>query len=196
MSNNNADRLEKFKSITTEVFALTLGLGAFSLSSIPLTSMEDVVVAIGAFAIAFMYVAMIWIISSRFFEAYPLYDDAFLALDFVMLFLVALGPFIMRAIFFESPELQQPMSVLYGLDLMGTYAILGFLHQKFIWQNRECLKPERIKQVKMDRNMQFVASVWFLVSTVIPIPYRFVFWTLAAAVVPVYRHVIAPYHVK
>ena len=35
LSNNNVDRIEKFKSITTEVFALTLGLGALSLFIIP-----------------------------------------------------------------------------------------------------------------------------------------------------------------
>lgn len=68
MSNNNVHRLEKFKSITTEVFALTLGLGAFSLSTIPRTSMADVVEAIGAFAISFFYFAVIWFTHSRFFE--------------------------------------------------------------------------------------------------------------------------------
>ena len=53
MSNQNLDRLEKFKSITTEIFALTLGLGAFSLSIIPRNSIMEVAQAVEVFAIAF-----------------------------------------------------------------------------------------------------------------------------------------------
>jgi hypothetical protein len=49
----NANRLEKFKSITTEIFALTLGLGAFSLSIIPRNNIIEVAQAVGVFAIAF-----------------------------------------------------------------------------------------------------------------------------------------------
>jgi len=41
MSNFDVERLEKFKSIPTEVFALTLGLGAFFLSIIPKDSLKE-----------------------------------------------------------------------------------------------------------------------------------------------------------
>jgi uncharacterized membrane protein len=72
MSNQSIDRLEKFKSITTEVFALTLGLGAFSLAIVPKTSILEVAQAVGVFGIAFFYIVAIWIINSRFFEISPL----------------------------------------------------------------------------------------------------------------------------
>jgi len=195
LSNNNVKRLEKFKSITTEVFALTLGLGAFSLSTIPRKSLMDVAEAIFAFALAFFYIAIIWIIHSRFFENYPLYDNSFIALNFVILFLVAISPFMMQTVFM-SPEFQEPMSVLFALDMMGTYAILGFLHQRYIWQNKDRLKAEETREVKMDRNMQYIMSAWFLISIVIPIQYRYVFWMLLAPIPPLYRHRIGPLHVK
>ena len=41
MSNYDVERLEKFKSIPTEVFALTLGLRALSLSIIPKNSLKE-----------------------------------------------------------------------------------------------------------------------------------------------------------
>jgi len=177
MSKQNVDRLEKFKSITTEVFALTLGLGAFSLSTIPRTSLVEVAQAVGAFAIAFFYIALIWIIQSRFFENYPLYDDAFLALNFVILFLVAISPFLMQG-FSMSSDFADPMSILYALDIMGIYAILGVLHQRYIRQNKDRLEAEETREAKMDRNMQFIISAWFLISALIPIQYRFIFWML------------------
>jgi uncharacterized membrane protein len=195
MSNHNVERLEKFKSITTEVFALTLGLGAFSLSIIPKDSLMEVAQAVGFFGIAFFYIAIIWIINSRFFEKYPLYDNAFLGLNFVVLFLVAISPFLMQ-VFSMSMGLADPMSVLYAFDIMGIFAILGVLHQKYLRQNIDNLGGDEKREVKMDRNMQFIISVWFLVSAILPLPYRFIFWMLLAPIPPIYHHVVGPLHVK
>jgi uncharacterized membrane protein len=195
MSNHNVERLEKFKSITTEVFALTLGLGAFSLSIIPKDSLMEVAQAVGFFGIAFFYIAIIWIINSRFFEKYPLYDNAFLGLNFVVLFLVAISPFLMQ-VFSMSTGLADPMSVFYAFDIMGIFAILGVLHQKYLRQNIDNLRGEEKREVKMDRNMQFIISVWFLVSAILPLPYRFIFWMLLAPIPPIYHHVVGPLHVK
>ena len=195
MSNQNVDRLEKFKSITTEVFALTLGLGAFSLVIVPKTSILEVAQAVGIFAIAFFYIVAIWIINSRFFENYRLYDNIFLALNFLILFLVAISPFLMQA-FSMSSDFADPMSILYALDITGIFALLGVLHQRYIQQNRNQLKKEETQEVKMDRNMQFIISAWFLLSVLMPMQYRFVFWILLAPIPPIYRHRIGPLHVK
>jgi uncharacterized membrane protein len=195
MSNHNVERLEKFKSITTEVFALTLGLGAFSLSLIPKDSLMEVAQAVGFFGIAFFYIVIIWIINSRFFETYSLYDNVFLGLNFVILFLVAISPFLMQG-FSMSAGLANPLSILYSLDIMGIFVVLGVLHQRYFQQNINSLKEEETREVKMDRNMQFIISAWFLISAAIPLPYRFVFWMLLAPVPPIYRHLIGPLHVK
>ena len=195
MSNHNIERLEKFKSITTEVFALTLGLGAFSLSIIPRDSLMEVAQAVGFFGIAFFYIAIIWIINSRFFEMYPLYDNTFLGLNFVILFLVAISPFLMQG-FSMSPDLTDSMSILYAFDIMGIFAILGVLHQRYFRKNIESLREDETREVKMDRNMQFIISAWFLISAIMPLPYRFIFWMLLAPIPPIYRHLIGPLHVK
>jgi len=195
MPNQNVGRLEKFKSITTEVFALTLGLGAFSLVIVPKNSFMEVAQAVGVFAIAFFYIVAIWIINSRFFENYRLYDNVFLALNFLILFLVAISPFLMQA-FSVSSDFTDPMSILYALDIMGIFALLGVLHQRYLQQNRNHLKEEETSEVKMDRNMQFIISAWFLVSVLMPVQYRFVFWILLAPIPPIYRHRIGPLHMK
>jgi uncharacterized membrane protein len=195
MSNQSVERLEKFKSITTEVFALTLGLGAFSLVIVPRTTLVEVAQAVWLFGIAFFYIAIIWIINYRFFEIYPLYDNAFLGLNFVILFLVAISPFLMQG-FSMSSDLANPLSILYAVDIAVIFAILGVLHQKYFQQNANKLKAEENRDVKMDRNMQFIISAWFLVSAIIPLPYRFVFWVFLAPIPPVYRHILGPSHVK
>ena len=195
MSNQRVERLEKFKSITTEVFALTLGLGAFSLVIVPRTSLVEVAQAVWLFGLAFFYIAIIWLVNSRFFEKYPLYDNAFLGLNFVLMFLVAISPFLMQG-FSMSSDLANPLSILYALDIAFIFFILGFLHQKYFQQNSNRLKAKENREVKLDRNMQFIISAWFLVSAIIPLPYRFIFWVFLAPIPPVYQHIIGPLHVK
>ena len=195
ISNQNADRLEKFKSITTEIFALTLGLGAFSLAIVPRTSILEVAQAVGVFGIAFFYIAIIWIINFRFFEKYSLYDNTFLALNFAVLFMVAISPFLMQG-FSLSSDFADTMSILYALDIMGIFAILGVLHHRYILQNKEQVEAETTREAKMDRNMQFIIALWFLISAFIPLQYRFIFWMLLPPIPPLYRHRIGPLHVK
>lgn len=195
MSNQNTDRLEKFKSITTEIFALTLGLGAFSLVVILRNTLMEVAQAVGVFALAFFYIAIICIINFRFFEKYALYDNVFLALNFVILFLVAISPFLMQG-FSLSSDFANPMSILYALDMMCIFAILGVFHQRYITQNREHLKEKQTREVKLDRTMQFILAILFLSSIFVPIQYRFIFWMLLGPIPPLYRHRIGPLHVK
>jgi uncharacterized membrane protein len=194
MPGSNVERLEKFKTITTEVYALTLGLGAFSLSTIPQGGMLDVVETIIAFAIAFFYIVIIWLTHSRFFEDYPLYDETFLGLNFVVLFLVAISPYLIQTMF-TSPELLNPASIMCALDMVGIYLILGFFHQRYI-QQHEDIKPKRKRLVKLQRNIQFITALWFLTSTQVPVEYRFVFWWIMAPIIPLYRIFIAPRHIK
>jgi len=186
MSNQNLDHIEKFKTITTEVFALTLGLGAFSLSIIPRENLLDVVWAISAFSMSFFYIVIIWMVHSRFFENYPLHDEVFLGLNFVILFLVVISPFLSQAIFF-SPELKNEMSILLAADMTGIYLILGILHQRYIWKNKETLNQSQTREVKIERNIQYLIAVWFLVSMLVPITYRFLFWWGMVPIIPIYR---------
>jgi uncharacterized membrane protein len=194
MPSNKVERLEKFKTITTEVYALSLGLGAFSLATIPREGMLDVVGAVIAFAIAFFYIAVIWMTHSRFFEDYPLYDDIFLGLNFVVLFLVAISPYIMQ-IMFTSSELLDPISIMCALDMVAIYLILGYFHQRYLQQNKD-IKPKQKRMVKVQRNIQAITALWFLVSTQVPITYRITFWWVMAPVIPIYRIFIAPRHIK
>jgi len=193
MSNQNVNNIEKFKTITTEVFALTLGLGAFSLATIPRENLLDVVGAIGTFAMSFFYIVIIWMVHSRFFEDYPLHDEVFLGLNFVILFLVVISPFLSQSIFF-SPGLRDEMSILLAVDMMGIYVILGIIHQRYIWKNKDVLNLTQTREIKIERNIQYLIAVWFLTSMLVPITYRFLFWWGMVPIIPIYRIRIAHRH--
>jgi uncharacterized membrane protein len=188
-----SDHIEKFKTITTEVFALTLGLGAFSLSTIPRQNLFDVMGAVATFAMIFFYIIIIWLVNSRFFDEYPLYDEVFLGLNFVVLFLVVISPFLSQSIF-SLPGLRDEMSILLAVDMMGIYFILGIHHQRYIWQNTDTLNVTQTWEVKIERNIQYFIAIWFLISVFVPITYRSLFWWGMAPIIPIYRISIAHGH--
>ena len=102
---------------------------------IPRESLLDILWAVATFAMSFFYIVIIWMVHSRFFDDYPLYDEVFLGLNFVMLFLVVISPFLSQSIFF-APALREEASLLLAVDMMGIYIILGILHQRarvFLW---------------------------------------------------------------
>jgi uncharacterized membrane protein len=182
--------IEKFKIITTEVFALTLGLGAFSLTTIPRENLFDVIGAIATFAMIFFYIIIIWLVNSRFFDEYPLHDEVFLGLNFVILFLVVISPFLSQSIFF-LPGLTNEMSILLAMDMTGIYIILGVLHQRYIWKNVDTLNEKQTREVKIGRNIQYLIAIWFLASIFVPTAYRFFFWWGMTPIIPIYRIRIA-----
>ena len=186
MTQQRVDHIEKFKTITTEVFALTLGLGAFSLTTIPRENLFDVIGAIATFAMIFFYIIIIWLVNSRFFDEYPLRDEVFLGLNFVILFLVVISPFLSQSIFF-LPGLTDEMSILLAMDMMGIYVILGVLHQRYIWKNIDTLDEKQTREVKIGRNIQYLIGVWFLASIFVPTTYRFFFWWGMTPIIPIYR---------
>ena len=190
MAQQRVDHIEKSKTITTEVFALTLGLGAFSLTTIPRENLFDVLGAVATFALIFFYIIIIWLVNSRFFDEYPLHDEVFLGLNFVVLFLVVISPFLSQSIFFLH-GLTDEMSILLAVDMMGIYVILGVLHQRYIWKNLDTLDEKHTREVKIERNIQYLIAIWFLASIFIPTTYRFFFWWGMAPIIPIYRIRIA-----
>ena len=113
----------------------------------------------------------------------------------MILFLVAISPFLMQG-FSMAPDFSDQMSILFALDIMAIFTILGVMHERYILQNKESLREKEILEVKMDRNMQFIIALWFLMSVFLPFQYRFIFWMLLAPIPPLYRHRIGPLHVK
>ena len=60
-----------------------------------------------------------------------------------------------------------------------------------IWQNVDTLNVTQIREIKIDRNIQYLIAVWFLLSILVPTTYRFLFWWGMAPIIPVYRIAIA-----
>jgi uncharacterized membrane protein len=159
--------------ITDAVFGLALGLAAFSLVDYQITTVEDVYFAIGFFAITFFLVTLFWIWIRRFFEDLPIYGGAFLGILFLLCFLVAILPFIMRLFFTNmyggTPEVAAfALVTLYPLDIGAIGLFVGVLHLLFLKQARARTPWADYKHITSDSVAALALGAGFLIFAAIP----------------------------
>ena len=97
--------------IIDAVFGLSLGLGAFSLTELPIVNTYDLLVAIGFFGFSYFVIFMSWMIIRRYFVGHTVYGSIN-GLLFFTGFFIAILPIPIRIILMQLLELT-------SLDLLG-----------------------------------------------------------------------------
>ena len=163
--------------IADAVFGLAIGLSAFSLTELEITSINDVYFAIGFFFLTFFFISLFWMWVRRFFDAYPV-RGAITGILYLLCFLVAILPFIMRLFFTGmyggTPEVSLiAQTWLYPLD-MGAISLLVFgLHMLFLKQGRGSVPWEEYRHIAKDGFAASIFGVGFLLTAVAPLEQTF-----------------------
>jgi hypothetical protein len=160
--------------ITDAVFGLAIGLAAFSLTEYEINVIEDVYFAIGFFFLTFFFISLFWVWIRRFFEDYPVHGGAMAGILYIVCFLVAILPFIMRLFFSSMYGGATEVSViaqtwLYPLD-MGIISILVCgLHVLFLRQGQNTVPWSEYKHIATDGFSALIFGTGFLLSAIAPI---------------------------
>jgi hypothetical protein len=177
--------------VTDAVFGLAIGLAAFSLTEYEITVIEDVYFAIGFFFMTFFLISLFWMWVRRFFEDYPIRGGGITGILYMLCFLVAILPFIMRLFFsgmFGGGEEVALMAQtwLYPLDI-GLIGMLVFsLHLLFMKQGKNTVPWSEYKHMATDAFTAFVLGGGFLLMAVVPNDQtlRDLLWFLSPSVIP------------
>ncbi len=128
--------------IIDAVFGLSLGLGAFSLTELPITKSQDLFAAVLFFGFSYFVIFMSWMVIRRHFEnGYTVYGSINMIL-FLTGFFVAIMPIPIRIILMQSiePSSQEVFEAafqLYSLclcDVTLTMGIMSFAFTKQSWK--------------------------------------------------------------
>jgi len=165
MGDEAQERVDRYRALNNAVFGLALGLGAFSLSGFPIHSPEDIIMALGLFASAFVIVLGIWHDVHRMLK-YP-FGLSFAFFDYLLLFLVAIVPFSLRLLV-EVGEVMEIAAALYPLNVMGSLLVLAVMYHSFVTQNRDVLSKELTLWGKESRNGILIVATFFAVSLFLP----------------------------
>ena len=159
--------------IIDAVFGLSLGLGAFSLTELPITNAQDLFAAIGFFGFSYFVIFMSWMVIRRHFEDdYTVYGSINMIL-FLTGFFVAIMPIPIRIILMQSiepssSEILEAAFKLYSFclcDVTLTMGILGFAFAKQSWKIAPWKDPVHL----LDEGVgALVIGLVFLISGFMP----------------------------
>ena len=177
------------------IFGLALSIGALFLTQNRVQTSQDFAWNVVLFAFSFLVIAITWLLFSRTMSA-PLSEvPSVLFLNLVMLFCVALEPYLFYMLMNNATQnLLSFTSVGYALDVGFMFVILGTLAHSVLNQNNRLEREEHRPRLHTEtlwsfRRMmieEYVVGVLFLVSAFpvfwvqTPIGHlRFVIWYLS-----------------
>lgn len=166
----------RIESLTDLVFGLALSIGAISLISNKPANVDQLYTAIAGFGFSFLILIQIWFRFTEIMSVLPVQTSATRILNTVLLFLVALEPYLFNTLGFfvasQTGELYDAASTVYAFDIGTIYGILALFTNILATEERKLVAPDLLRKYKHTRDLEIVVAIIFLLSA---IPQ---FWTL------------------
>jgi hypothetical protein len=161
-----------FHNIIDAVFGLSLGLGAFSLTELPITNAPDLFAAIGFFGFSYFIIFMSWMGIRVYFEDYIIYGSINGILIFTGFF-IAIMPLPLRIVLMQSlqptsPDILEAAWMLYPICLSVITLTSGLFSFAFSKQSWKAAPLKDLEHLLTDGVMLFVMGLVFLVSAFMP----------------------------
>jgi uncharacterized membrane protein len=192
MTDSEQPRIKiRIESLSDLVFGLALSIGSIGFLSSPAHDASSLEFNIAEFAFSFIILVFTWLGYSRTVSVLSREDDTFLYTNLVLLFLVAIEPYLFFILVTSSPNLTETFSIAYGLDVGAMFLVQGALAQlvlredkKNVKLGRKRLDPKIIARFRRTVIAEVIVGGLFLISE-LPIfweietpigPARFLFW--------------------
>jgi len=171
-SDGGARPRPRIESLSDLVFGLALSIGAFALVSNPPVSDHEFYYDVGTFAFNFVVLISIWLRYTRIMSVLPVETRGTILLNGVLLFTVALEPFIFNilrsfsTINPPSQALYEAASSLFGLDVGGMMLIMAVFTLALAEEENRLVPRSMLKQLREEAVTWGVAAGLFLISAV------------------------------
>jgi uncharacterized membrane protein len=178
----------RIESLSDLIFGLALSIGTISLITRIPGSTANIVIDIVQFGFSFLILISVWISYTSIMSVLPVEDRTTTILNVVMLFLVAIEPYLfyLNVVFDLSGHeiLLDSASAIYALDMAGLLTILALFTHQLTIEERNLLPKDSLNKYRHVRNL-LLASAGFFGLTVLPIfwflrieetPLRFYLW--------------------
>ena len=158
--------------IIDAVFGLSLGLGAFSLTELPIANTQDLLVAIGFFGFSYLIIFMSWMIIRRYFVGHAIYGSINGILFFTGFF-IAIMPIPIRIILMQlleptSSDLLGGAFMLYPICLSAVTITVGIFSFAFYKQSGKTAPWKDLVHLVSEGVGFFFLGIVFLFSAFMP----------------------------
>ena len=176
-SNEGPDRpgfKSRIESLSNLVFGLALSVGSIILISRSVSTAFDLVSNIALFGFSFAIIIWIWSGYTRIMTLLPSEVRVTLALNIILLFCVAIEPYLFYVLFSVPPDLLDFSSLVYAIDASAMMFILAGLTRILLTYEKRLkthqLSSIRLTQIGRIMTAEVVAGSIFLFSA-LPFPW-------------------------
>ncbi|HEX4921004.1 MAG TPA: TMEM175 family protein [Candidatus Bathyarchaeia archaeon] len=174
----------RLESLTDLIFGLALSIGALALLKNNPDSVSGLWIGVGIFGFSFLILISIWLRYTETMSVLPIETSVTRTLNILLLFLVALEPYLFNLI---GSSLSEDASVAYAIDIGSIYAILASFNNILTSQGRVLVQPDLVRKYRVIRNLQIGVAIIFWISIIpgsytslqigpIGVPLRFILW--------------------
>ena len=160
----------RIQSLSDLIFGLALSIGALNLITSKPADTPTLFGNIATFGFSFLILIFVWFRYTEIMSVLPVETTKTRALNTIMLFLVAIEPYLFNQISFGftpmgSPTLPQiDASATYALDLGTIWAILAAFTHILTIEEKKLVAPDLIRKYRLMRNLEIVVAAIFFVS--------------------------------
>lgn len=157
------------------VFGLALSLGALVLINQPVTDANHLYLDLLVFGFSFLILVTVWYSYSTIMAVLPLETRGLVVANLVLLFVVALEPYLLYVFAYGPRDVGELASVLYAFDLAAMNVVLGgFLHILSREEKRLVPAPS-LRQIRIRRDFALAIGAVFLLSA-LPVFWSWSWW--------------------
>jgi len=160
----------RIESLTDLVFGLALSIGAIGLISNRPKDPTTLVVSIATFGFSFLILISIWFRYTEVMSVLRVEMTRTRALNTILLFLVAIEPYLFNLLDFNTPSplfsLSDFASVGFAIDLGSIYTIMASLTNILASEESGLVTPDLIKKYRRIQSLEIATALIFFVTTI------------------------------
>jgi uncharacterized membrane protein len=183
----------RIQGLSDLIFGLALSIGAIQFVGNLPSSPRDLSTDLAEFGFGFLILINVWNRYTTTMSVMPVEEPATVRLNMLLLFLVAIEPFLLNVMFVRGFSTDEGVaaSLYYGLDIGGMNLILAYFTHALASEEKGLVPRELIHRYKTTRNLLIVGAAIFLISD-LPIfgalamggiPLRVILWILTLPVI-------------
>ncbi len=160
----------RIQSLSDLIFGLALSIGALNLITSKPADTQALFGSIATFGFSFLILIFVWFRYTEIMSVLPVETTRTRALNTIMLFLVAIEPYLFNQISFGftpmgSPTLPQiDASATYALDLGAIWAILAAFTHILTIEEKKLVAPDLFRKYRLMRNLEITVAAIFFIS--------------------------------
>jgi uncharacterized membrane protein len=172
----------RIQGLSDLIFGLALSIGAIQLVGNFPKDYNGLVADLLAFGFSFFILINVWNRYTATMSVMPIETPWTIRLNMVLLFLVAIEPFLFNLLIIPpgglGSALGDPVSQFYALDIGSMNLILAYFTHNLTIEEKNLIPRDLIRRYKNVRNLTLVVAAIFVISVLPP------FWMFLIATLP------------